>query len=72
MIQIIILYLLLAVLIFVRKEKLFYFFAAVSIALSVPLYTFWIFYTAQKLVEFSFLCLLAGFFFSFINSKNNT
>jgi len=72
MIQTTILFTILVALIITRKPRLFFLASLVCVILSIPLYSFWIFYTAQKLVEFAFYFLAFGVVFSFINNENKT
>ncbi|MDO8269290.1 MAG: hypothetical protein Q7T54_01300 [Candidatus Levybacteria bacterium] len=49
---------LLAGLLYIRKPKLFVVTAIILLILSMPLFQFWVFFTAQRFVEYAFFLLL--------------
>ena len=47
-------------LIYIRKPKIIFVAGIVCLIVAMPLFHFWIFFTAQKLVEYAFFFFLAG------------
>ena len=51
-----------------RRPKFLVIAALLCLALAIPLFQFWVFFTAQKLIEYAFFLLLAALLLSFKKS----
>lgn len=60
---------LLAILIYKKSPKLFVGAALICLLISMPLFQFWIFFSAQRLVAYSFVFLLIAVVFFFFKKK---
>jgi len=68
-IQDIVFFIVLIGLVIVRKEKLFILFGLLSIALSMPLFAQWVFFTAERLTWYGVAFLLVGTILIGLNKK---
>lgn len=61
----------LAILIYKRKPEWFVWVGLACLVLAIPLFSFWIFYTAQRLIYYSFFLLLIAIIVYIFKKKNN-
>lgn len=62
---------LLAILLFKHKENSFVAFGLLCFLLAAPFFYFWIFFTAQRLVIYAAILILAEIIYKLVNSRLN-